>query len=104
MGGDDEGKFQWLAVNHLLGTLDPLDQAPGHSVIDLGGGSMQVAYSMPPEGAAMLSADLRRDYVRDVSVPGRGVPISLYQHSYPGFGLMAGRARMMRWQQGAGAS
>lgn len=95
MGGDDEGSFQWLAINHLLGTLDPLDLAPGHAVLDLGGGSVQVAYAMAPKDLTTLSAERRKTYVRDVQLPGH-TTISLYQHSYLGFGLMAARARMLR--------
>lgn len=137
LGGEDEGAFQWLTLNYLMGTLDeakvavrfglsrrrrggftrrPVVDPPRlqHTVavIDLGGGSVQVAHALSdaaasaaPPGCALrsvvprhsaVSADAlpRTSYVREL----RAGPTTwhVYVHSYLGYGLMAARAAVLK--------
>lgn len=96
MSGDDEGKFQWIAVNSLLGAL-----APGGTpvvVIDLGGGSVQIAYAVGSAAVEAMEGERREAYIRELDLPGQAAEAaaSVYQHSYLGYGLMAARAKMLQ--------
>lgn len=84
MGGDDEGLFGWVTINYLRSTLH---LPPEHTaaVLDLGGGSTQIALSVPPAGNDKV--DLKR-----TSVMGR--EHHMYVYSHLGYGLMAGRMGM----------
>lgn len=95
MAGSDEGAFQWLAINFLLGSVGTGATAPQATVIDLGGGSMQVAYLLN-DTEAKAAADRKSDYVRKVKLPLKPYEAHLYQNSYLGYGLMAGRAKVMK--------
>merc|ERR1712151_1224892 len=46
LDGSDEGALQWLAVNFLLGAVGKEKTSDPVPIIDLGGGSMQVVYSI----------------------------------------------------------
>lgn len=95
LDGADEGAYGWVAVNYLLGNMGkPLDQTVG--VTDLGGGSVQVVYAVEA-GAAKGAPE---GYVKDIR--GGGRTYHVYQHSYLGFGLMAGRAATLK-QAAAGS-
>lgn len=90
MSGADEGTFQWLAVNALLSPgSESLCGGGGAVVLDMGGASVQVAYSVPGE----RPAGGRESYLRDVRLHS-GCRAPLYQHSYLGYGIVAGRAKM----------
>lgn len=45
MDGADEGAFQWLTINYLLGNLGK-DLRSTVAAIDLGGGSVQLAHAV----------------------------------------------------------
>lgn len=88
MDGADEGAYQWITINYLLGRLGG---PPGRTVatVDLGGGSVQMAYALPQNAAAAAP----KGYVR--TLRGGGAAYHVYVHSYLGFGLMAARAAVL---------
>lgn len=89
LDGADEGAYGWVAVNYLLGNMGKsVDGTVG--VTDLGGGSVQVVYALSDEDAKGAP----EGYVKDIR--GGGRTYKVYQHSYLGYGLMAGRAATLR--------
>ena len=85
MDGVDEGGFQWVTHNYLLGRMGGgFDSTV--ATIDLGGGSVQLAYALSPAAAQAAP----EGYVREMR--GGGATYGVYVHSYLGFGLMAARA------------
>lgn len=100
MSGAEEGTFQWLAVNTLLSSGSENVCGGGSAVVlDLGGASLQVAYSIRRE--RLENTGGREGYVREVDVPG-GCKVPLYQHSYLGYGILAARAKMFEEAQKSG--
>eukprot|EP00053_Salpingoeca_punica_P009720 m.87467 g.87467 ORF g.87467 m.87467 type:complete len:445 (-) comp15129_c0_seq1:1643-2977(-) len=84
MGGTDEGLFGWVTVNYLRRSLrDPSDRTA--CILDLGGGSTQIATSVRLDGAA---ASLP---VTEVM----GAKHHMFIYSHLGYGLMAGRAAIL---------
>jgi apyrase len=95
--GTDEGGFAWLTLNYLLGHLG---QSNSNTVaaIDLGGGSVQMAYAMSAKEAGKAPDG----YISNLS--GGGQQYHVYVHSYLGFGLMAARAATLDWEATAAAN
>jgi len=76
-------------VNYLLGKLGKsLEQTV--AMMDMGGGSMQMAYAVP----ATVAADAPMGYVRPVTYADH--TYNLYVKSYPGYGIMAARAKILQ--------
>jgi len=95
MDGAEEGAFQWLTMNYLLGNLAggiPKTVA----TVDLGGGSVQLAYAIPAEAAAAPDG-----YTKPLK--GGGVSYDVYVHSHLGYGLMAARAAVLGKAAGKGS-
>mmetsp|Transcript_15659 Transcript_15659/g.26391 ORF Transcript_15659/g.26391 Transcript_15659/m.26391 type:complete len:466 (-) Transcript_15659:31-1428(-) len=89
LGGDLEGVYGWLCVNYLLGTLGkPWDKTV--AMTDMGGGSMQMAYAV----SAAVAATAPEGYIRQVSA--NGATYNLYIKSFLGYGIMAGRAKILQ--------
>jgi len=97
ISGFEEGLFGWVAVNFLLGTLSggnatSAEQAlsgPSTSgIIDLGGGSVQLAYAVPPDFAP---AEL---FSGNVSFAGQVHRLHVRSHLH--FGLDEARASVGR--------
>lgn len=88
--GSEEGAFAWLTLNYLLGNLGK-DPSQTVAAIDLGGGSVQQAFALPPDVAHAAPSS---DYIMALS--GGGKTYDVYVHSYLGFGLMAGRAAILQ--------
>ncbi|GAX84844.1 hypothetical protein CEUSTIGMA_g12265.t1 [Chlamydomonas eustigma] len=88
LGGQDEGGFAWLTLNYLLGKLGgkPEDTV---AAIDLGGGSVQEAFAVTETQAAQAP----KGYT--MKLKGGGKDYNVYVHSYLGYGLMAGRAKVI---------
>jgi hypothetical protein len=85
MDGLDEGLFGWVTINYLQGGLRKA-AALTSAVLDLGGGSTQIALSVPsshPAHAAMVPADVM------------GASHRMFLFSYLGYGLMAARAKVL---------
>ena len=93
LGGAEEGAYAWVALNYLLGNLGGAFSSTA-AIVDLGGGSVQIAYALPPGDAEMRGSTSETD--GDVRVmSGGGKSYSVYVHSFLGFGLMAARAEML---------
>ena len=90
--GSDEGAFAWLTLNYLLGYLGKAEEET-MAAIDMGGGSVQQAFALKPEDARSAPDG----YLTQLS--GGGRTYSVYVHSYLGFGLMAGRAAVLAWEE-----
>jgi len=87
MDGSDEGAHGWVSVNYLLGNLGGRPEKTV-SVVDLGGGSTQIAYAVGSR-AAKEAPD---GYVRTIQATSS--KYSTYVHSFKGYGLVAVRAKI----------
>ncbi|XP_057811985.1 apyrase-like [Salvia miltiorrhiza] len=87
LDGTDEGAYMWIAINYLEGKLgNKYSKTVG--VVDLGGGSVQMAYALSDEAAANAPAP---ENVINTGVVGTNY--KLYTHSYLNYGLLAARAQ-----------
>ncbi|KAI8917944.1 nucleoside phosphatase family-domain-containing protein [Entophlyctis helioformis] len=92
MEGRDEGVFAWITVNYLLGNIGAETRKPTAAILDLGGGSTQIVFEPAADalGAEGMPAGDHR-----VNLPFGGIQYVLYQHSYDGYGLRAGRKAVL---------
>lgn len=87
MDGADEGAHGWVSVNYLLGKFGGSPEKTV-SVVDLGGGSTQIAYAVGSR-AAKEAPD---GYVREIQATSS--KYSTYVRSFKGYGLVAVRAKI----------
>lgn len=90
LDGSDEGAYAWVALNYLNGNLGG-EYSTTSAIIDLGGGSVQLAYALSDE---FTTDEISAGYVRKMG--GGGKSYNVYIHSYLGFGLMAARAELLK--------
>ena len=103
MDGANEGAYQWLTMNYLLGNLknggsDHDGDVHTVAAVDLGGGSVQLAYQVSPESAARAP----EGYVTKLKALGHSFDV--YTRSHLGHGLMAARAAVLAHAETEGSS
>lgn len=97
--GTQEGSYQWVTTNYLRGSLGRrLDETVG--IVDLGGGSVQMAYAISDEDY-INAPKAGKDEVASVQqVKLLNMTYNLYVHSYLHYGLLAFRAEVFKHSEG----
>nr|XP_055121602.1 ectonucleoside triphosphate diphosphohydrolase 6 isoform X6 [Symphalangus syndactylus] len=98
MNGTDEGVSAWITINFLTGSL----KTPGGSsvgMLDLGGGSTQIAFLPRVEGTLQASPP---GYLTALRMFNR--TYKLYSYSYLGLGLMSARLAILGGMEGQPAA
>ncbi|XP_042029156.1 apyrase-like [Salvia splendens] len=87
LDGTDEGAYMWVAINYLDGKLGK-KYSKTVAVVDLGGGSVQMAYALSDKAAS--NAPATNDVANRLAL---GTNYNLYSHSYLNYGMLAARAQ-----------
>ncbi|CAA2944844.1 apyrase-like [Olea europaea subsp. europaea] len=94
LDGNQEGTYLWVTINYLLDTLGK-KYSETICTIDLGGGSVQMAYAISDENAENAPMPSTNEtYVEEKTF--NKTNYNLYVHSYLNYGSKAGRAEIFK--------
>lgn len=93
--GTQEGSYQWVTTNYLRGSLGKtLDETV--AIVDLGGGSVQMAYAISDEDYSKAPKAGHDELMSVQQVKLLNMSYNLYVHSYLHYGLLAFRAEVFK--------
>merc|ERR1711959_136343 len=90
--GTDEGAYMWTCVHTL--SRNQID-GPTYAIIDMGGGSTQLAYKVTAQEAAQYAGTDKAGYFSHRKLKSGG-EVDLYVHSNNGYGVMSARGKMFK--------
>lgn len=93
--GTQEGSYQWVTTNYLRGNLGR-NLEDTVAIVDLGGGSVQMAYAISAEGYKNAPKAGNGEVTSVQEVKLLNMSYNLYVHSYLHYGLLAFRAEVFK--------